>query len=236
MKKIILYIIGIFLVLQSCEKDPAFDFKGEDRIYFSFPKQLDYWGNETTQEIDSIVYSFVMKPADLLSDTIWVKVKRVGVRSLEDKPYVVSVVADSSTAVAGQDFETLKTQYVFRKNLGVDSFPVIVYREHLKTVLNKRIMLQLEDTPDFKVGFIEYKNLKLSISDFLQEPNEWYLVAGTLGDYHYLKYEKWIELTGTMEFGSSTSYREYYCGQIKEYFNTNIIEDPLTGERVTCNL
>lgn len=236
MKKIILYIVGVFLVLQGCEKDPAFNFKGEDRLYFSFPKKLDFAGRETDQEVDSIVYSFVMKPADFLSDTIWVKVKRVGERALEDKPYVVSVVADSSTAVGGQDFEVLKAQYVFRKNLGVDSFPVIVYREHLKTMLSKRILLQLEDTPDFKVGFMEYKNMKISISDFLQEPQDWYLVGGHLGEYHYLKYEKWIELTGTMEFSWITSYNEYYCGKIKEYFNTNEIIDPLTGERVTCNL
>ena len=51
-----------------------------------------------------------------------------------------------------------------------------------------------------------------------------------------MKYEKWIELTGSMDKSSSQSYRQYYCLQIKDYFNNNVIIDPITNERVTCDL
>ena len=160
----------------------------------------------------------------------------MGERSATDKHYAVTVVRDSSTAIEGVDFEELKPAYVFRKNLGVDSLPLIIYREHLKTTLSKNILLKLKETDDFKIGYVEYATFKVSISDLYPVPDDWYLVSGHLGAYHYLKYEKWIELTGSTKFGNSASFRTYYCGLIKEYFNTGNIIDPITGERVTCNL
>ncbi len=39
MKRVLLYGVLVLLsICQACEKDPAFSFKGEDRIYFSYPK------------------------------------------------------------------------------------------------------------------------------------------------------------------------------------------------------
>lgn len=238
MKKAIIYLaLGILLFAgQSCEKDPAFSFKGDDRIYFSYPRALDHLGRETDKELDSLNFSFVTLPDDVTFDTVWIKLKRVGERSETDKLYAVQVVRDSSSAVEGVDFEPLKPSYVFRKKLGVDSMPLIVYREHLKTTLSKNILLKIKETEDFKIGFMEYATFKVSISDLYPVPDDWYLVSGHLGEYHYMKYEKWIELTGTTGFGNSASFRSYYCGLIKEYFNTGNIIDPITGERVTCNL
>ena len=237
MKRVLLYGVLVLLsICQACEKDPAFSFKGEDRIYFSYPKVLDYMGRETDYELDSLTYSFVTLPDEITFDTVWVKVKRVGERSATDKHYAVTFVRDSSTAIEGVDFEELKPAYVFRKNLGVDSLPLIIYREHLQTTLSKNILLKLKETDDFKIGYVEYATFKVSISDLYPVPDDWYLVSGHLGAYHYLKYEKWIELTGSTKFGNSASFRTYYCGLIKEYFNTGNIIDPITGERVTCNL
>lgn len=225
----------LFLVVYGCEKDPAFSFKGDDRIYFVYPKYIYENGSEG-HELDSIVFSMVGEPASVEQDTCWMKVRRVGERTNVDKQYRVIVLRDSSTAVEGVDFEMLQPEYIFRKDVGVDSFPVIVYREHLKAVLSKKIMFALQETDDFKIGFVEYSRIKLIMTDFLQEPDWWYTVRGWLGDYHYLKYEKWIELTGSMDKSSSQSYREYYCLQIKNYFNSNTIIDPITNERVTCDL
>ena len=236
MSRMIFFVVIILACMsQACEKDPTFEFKGDDRIYFVFPKYMYGLGVEG-HELDSVVFSMVGEPASVLQDTCWMNVKRVGERTEIDKRYVVTVVKDISTAVEGIDFETLKPEYVFRKNVGIDSFPVIVNREHLKTVLSKKIMFALQETEDFKLGFVEYSRIKLVVTDFLQEPEWWYTVSGWLGAYHYMKYEKWIELTGSMDKSSSQSYRQYYCLQIKDYFNNNIIIDPITNERVTCDL
>ena len=61
----------------------------------------------------------------MLQDTRWMKVKRVGERTEIDKRYVVTVVKDSSTAVEGIDFETLKPEYVFRRTWGLTLFPLL---------------------------------------------------------------------------------------------------------------
>lgn len=237
MKRSILYsAMVMLLMLQACEKDPTFNFRGEDRIYFAYPKLLDERGQETQWEVDSLIHSFALLPEEVDRDTVWVSVKRVGERSATDKTYAVTVVADSSSAVEGKDFEALKPAYVFRKDLGVDSLPIIVYRKYLHTVLSKNILLQLKETPDFKIGFREYETIGITVTDVLPRPKDWSYVQELLGDYNYLKYEKWIELTGSMDFGGSSSYRNYYCALIKDYFNNQVITDPITGERVTCNL
>lgn len=237
MKRMIIYLaLVLMFVNQACEKDPAFSFKGDDRIYFSYPRVLDRFGRETEREVDSVICSFALKPVDFVKDTVWIKVKRVGEREEADKSYRVTVVADSSSAVEGTDFEVLKPTYIFRKNLGLDSLPLVIYREPLKQVLSKKILLKLTETPDFKIGFIEYSQIHVSLTNVLPQPGEWYLVGGNLGAYHYLKYEKWIELSGSMDFGNSASYRTYYCTLIRNYFNDHVIIDPITGNRVTCNL
>ena len=237
MKRIYFIALIAMIITQSCEKDPAFSFKGDDRIYFDYPKVLNNRGEETEFEVDSLVFSFMTLPDEITQDTVWVKVKRVGERAKVDKSYAVTVVADSSSAVAGIDFEPLKSSYIFNKNIGVDSFPVIVYREPLKSALSKNIFLQLQETADFKLGFIEYQTILLSISAVYPRPDDWSYVEPYLGEYHYLKYEKWIELTGSTEIESvANSYRNYYATLIQEYFNTNIITDPITGERITCNI
>lgn len=237
MGKFIFVILLILCISQACEKDPAFSFKGDDRIYFDYPNVLNSLGEETDFEVDSIIFSFVSLPDEITEDTVWVKVKRVGERASIDKSYSVIAVADSSSAVAGMDFEPLKSSYVFRKDIGVDSFPVIVYREPLKSALNKTIFLKLQETEDFKLGFIEYKTIRLSVSAVYPRPDDWSYVEPYLGDYHYLKYEKWIELTGSTEIESvANSYRNYYAALIQEYFNTNVVTDPITGERITCNI
>lgn len=239
MKRIIIYMVlglVLMLVIQACEKDPAFSFKGDDRIYFSYPKVLDRFGRETKWEVDSVVYSFALKPDDFVKDTLWIKVKRVGERDETDKQFSVTVVADSSSAVEGTDFEALKSTYTFRKNLGTDSLPIVVYREPLKRVLSKKLLLKLKETPDFKIGFVEYSQIHISFTNVLPEPALWSIMSGLIGPYHYLKYEKWIELTGSMDFGNSASYRSYYCTLITKYFNENVIIDPISGKRITCNL
>ena len=44
-------------------------------------------------------------------------------------------------------------------------------------------------------------------------------------------------MTGSMQIGERpNTYRNYYANLIKDYFNTHTILDPITGDRVTCNL
>lgn len=230
-------VLVVFFIAQSCENDPAFTFKGADRIYFAYPKVLNDRGEETEFEMDSIVFSFVSLPDEITKDTVWVHVKRVGERSVMDKSYSVAVVADSSSAVEGEDFEPLKSSYIFHKGLGIDSLPVIVYRENLKSALSKNIFLKLQETDDLKIGFVEYSTIRLSVSAVRPRPVDWYYVSAFLGDYHYLKYEKWIELTGSEVIsGVANSYKNYYATLVKDYFNNNEIYDPITGERITCNI
>ena len=70
MGKFIFVILLILCISQACEKDPAFSFKGDDRIYFDYPNVLNSLGEETDFEVDSIIFSFVSLPDEITEDTV----------------------------------------------------------------------------------------------------------------------------------------------------------------------
>ena len=56
--KIIIALVAVVAWLgQSCETDPAFDFKDDGKIYFKYPKKINDLGIETDLLVDSIVHT-----------------------------------------------------------------------------------------------------------------------------------------------------------------------------------
>ena len=52
--KLIIALVAVIAWLgQSCETDPAFDFKDDGKIYFKYPKKVNDLGIETDLLVDS---------------------------------------------------------------------------------------------------------------------------------------------------------------------------------------
>ena len=136
---------------QSCETDPAFDFKDDGKIYFKYPKKINDLGIETDLLVDSIVHTVYGKDLPDGKDTLWIQLQIMGARKDFDRNYKVVVVADSSTGKEGVDFDKLADEYIFHRNVGVDSFPLVLNKQAFEKVFNRNVLLKLEPTEDLGI-------------------------------------------------------------------------------------
>ncbi len=216
---VILVVIVACFLAQACEQDPAFEFQDDGKIYFKYPKKENSLGIATDQLVDSIVYTLHGKELHNGKDTLWLKVEVMGARKDVDRKYKVVVVADSSSAEEGVDFDKLDEFYYLHKNVGVDSFPLVFNGDAFKDVFKKSLLLKLEKTDDLGIAFIEF-------------------FSYSLGKYHPLKYDKVVEIYGSEEIDpyGNTPYCDYVGNVVKKYFEDTVVIDPFTGERLMCNM
>lgn len=233
MKNIKYLLLLVSLVaLYSCNDDPYFEFKGENRIYFQFPFEKNFAGIETGRLLDSLAISLYHVDPTAETYDLWIKVRVTGDTPTNDQKYSVEV-DEKSMAKSGIDFEKISEVQTFRAGNGMDSIKITINMDQAKTALVKTIFLNLKESDGLKIGFSEYKSFKIFYSAQRQEPDAWYLVAHLLGEYHFLKYEKFIELSGTEDFGTGP-FNTYYAKKVVEYFSNNIVLCPITGERILC--
>ena len=77
--KIIIALVAVVAWLgQSCETDPAFDFKDDGKIYFKYPKKINDLGIETDLLVDSIVHTVYGKDLPDGKDTLWIQLQIMG--------------------------------------------------------------------------------------------------------------------------------------------------------------
>ena len=235
---VILVVIVACFLAQACEQDPAFEFQDDGKIYFKYPKKENSLGIATDQLVDSIVYTLHGKELHNGKDTLWLKVEVMGARKDVDRKYKVVVVADSSSAEEGVDFDKLDEFYYLHKNVGVDSFPLVFNGDAFKDVFKKSLLLKLEKTDDLGIAFIEFSTLRVDFSSYRLEPEWWFVFSYSLGKYHPLKYDKVVEIYGSEEIDpyGNTPYCDYVGNVVKKYFEDTVVIDPFTGERLMCNM
>ena len=93
--------------------------------------------------MDSIVHTVYGKDLPDGKDTLWIQLQIMGARKDFDRNYKVVVVADSSTGKEGVDFDKLADEYIFHRNVGVDSFPLVLNKQAFEKVFNRNVLLKL---------------------------------------------------------------------------------------------
>ena len=233
MKKIyyILMLFAVMFVGQSCEKDPAFDFKDDGKLYFKYPNKVTSWGEVTNIPVDSIVYSLYGKGE---KDTLWLEVQIMGARVDHDRKFVVEVMKDSCSAKEGEDFENLQAEYTFHAGKGVDAFPLIFNKKSFEDVLSRSVLLTLKPTADLGIAYKEFSTIKVNYSAYVPEPDWWWAFSFVLGEFHPLKYDKVVEFYGSTDVDpyGNNPYCIYISNLVKEWFQQNEVIDPFTGDRI----
>ncbi len=229
---ILVTLAAIALLGWACEKDPAYDFKDDGKIYFKYPKKENSLGIETGLLVDSIVYSVHGKHLTNGKDTLWIKVQIMGARKDLDRKYKVIAVADSSSGKEGADFDRLGEEYIFHRNAGVDSFPLVLNKQAFENVFSRNVLLQLVATEDLGIAYIEYATIKVNFSAYVLEPEWWWAFSFNLGDYHPLKYDKVVEVYGSENIDPyrNTPYCTYVANIVRDWFDHNEVIDPFTGK------
>jgi hypothetical protein len=199
MKLRILSILSVVILLTglltSCEKEID-TYENDPKLYF-FERAADL--NKT--RITSKSFSFVALPSSILTDTIKIKVKTMGLAADYDRVIRGATVAKGTTAVEGTNFAFIDGMI---KAGAVEGYlPVLLYRT--ADIKTKTIVLNLTigETKDFKAGVVEDQNFTLSWSDDLVKPSNWdglISLAFYFGDYSKAKYRFIIDVTGVTNF------------------------------------
>lgn len=202
-----LYIIIPALIMAaftSCKKS--------ELTAYDQPAQVQFYKLFDNPRKDSFVYSFAIKPATMLADTVRLPVRITGVAMDKDRMINLKAVADSSNAVEGTDYKIHRA--IIRAGHYQDSVEIVVFRRPEMKDAEKKLLLEIIASADFQPGLVNTPaandQLKLSggsirmlvkINDFLTKPSNWDQYLTTyFGTYSRVKYAFIIQVTGRSEF------------------------------------
>lgn len=223
-RKKTLHIIIPALILAaftSCKKSELTSFDQQAMVHF--------YKLFTDAQKDSVLYTFAVKPASLVQDTVKLPVRIAGKAADKDRVINLKAVADSTTAVEGTDYKIHSA--IVHAGKYNDSILLIVYRKPSMQTDEKRLLLEIIPSADFQPGLYNTPaspsdvkqsggsiRLLVKINDFLTQPANWSMLSSFFGTYSKVKYQFIIDVTGRAEFpyGSATGIP---YGQMAAYQN-----------------
>lgn len=153
------------LLSTSCKKDLE-KYENDPRINF-FERTNDQFQNV----ILSKTFTFAALPTTVLTDTLLIRAKIMGLAATIDRKFSAVPVAAQSNAIPGTDYKVLDG--TVKANAIFGYLPVVLYRTaELKTV-TKKLVLQTADAADFKTGVLNENVFTLNWSDNLIKPANW---------------------------------------------------------------
>ena len=206
MKSKILLAAAMAVMAMACakEKIPTYDEAAGDRfIYFS------------KAEKDSSDVSFYSYPGQA-SIEYPVVVKGTGF-SASANTFSVKVLDEYTTAGDG-DF-SLPDSFTFRPESEVDTFYVKLNYSPKLDNEKVRIVLELEETPDFKLGMTDSRVAIIWFHNNLVKPGWWNTTVSSyyLGPYSEAKYKLFLEVVKVDLDGADNSLIRHYTLVFKKY-------------------
>ena len=195
---------------------------------------------------DSITYSFATKPASLMTDTVKVPLRIMGLSKAINRTVAVRTVTDGTTAKEGQHFSLLPT--VIKANEYAGYIPVLVKRSTDLKTTEVRLTVEVIESPDFKPGVPASApqspraggklTMLVKLNDFLTKPANWdSFMSFYFGTFSQVKYAFVIQVTGRSEFltsgtdpvsSSQMTYYKILCKNALAVHNAS--NPPLTDE------
>ena len=190
MKKVLysLALFGMILLAGGCEQE-LMDYEGEEGVYFAV-QHGNRFGSERVWPYQPYTnVEFVKTLEDQI--TVNIKVMVTGPLKSYDRPFLVAINADSTTAVAGVHYEPLSGETVIiPANATTGYVPVIVKRTPDMSTEIKKIGLKLIPNEHFTLAFEEWDAIArytegsivpsfdaslhtLNINDFIVKPAVW---------------------------------------------------------------
>ena len=225
MKYFAIILIAIS-ILSSCNEE-FMNYNGaNDSVFFE-------------EERDSVTKSFVTTSEDEI--TMDVNILLTGLTVEHDRKYNITVVADSTSAVEGEngDYVFINNDFTIPGGEISDMFNIkFVKHDYLKTE-TRTLYLKITDSNDLKAGNVNQQDLKINITDQAVKPDSWPYSYRT---YHEIKLRVFFQITGFEEFPPAEDFRwgspnyQYLTGTVvramKIYFIENEFYDEF-GNRIS---
>ncbi|MFB6454643.1 DUF4843 domain-containing protein [Chitinophaga sp. Hz27] len=209
MKKNLLYItfLGLLVSFAACKKSELQTYTDTPRIYFY--RQMG------GINFDSITYSFAVRPDSLIQDTVWVPMRIMGLSTTQDRTAKIDVMADSTNALAPDDYELLPTKVA--ANSYTTKLGIVVHRSSNVKKNEVRIKLAVGTNTDFAPGVANsYPGgstgggtafFLVKINNKVTKPANWdNLLVYFFGTYSDVKYRFVIQVTGVYDFPTTLPY------------------------------
>ena len=189
-------------ITASCEEYSAKTWSGDNRLNF-----VQVASSAVTQVNDTMqIYTFVLEPAAVTRQTIYVRVETMGDVYDYDRPVKLKQVAfygkdgDKNDAVPGKHYvsfddpEMAAKQFIPKGQVAAD-IPIILIRENLGT--NEFLLrIEFERNDYFTLGLDQFSHRTVLISDQLQKPDNWADMEAYFGTYSQAKHQFMIDVTG----------------------------------------
>lgn len=182
MKKLYYILLSAVAIasLSSCEKDlPLYE---DQQAKLNFNLTTSSFNDDGS--LKPVGYSFVYEPSTVVEDTIFVKITTMGFLSDQDRALSIKQVPAGSgytDAVAGTHYKSFDEMGYCIKADSCEAFlPVVIYRDASLQNEDVYLRLQIVDNENFTVGYEQYKEYLLTISDQLSKPTAW--------DQNFLQY------------------------------------------------
>lgn len=150
MKKITYILIATVLPFMSCKKD-MMGYEGLEGVYFAVQYE-NAVSNRSVFRSNTYV-EFARQPADVQELQTRIKVAITGAVKDYDRQFKVAVIPDSTTAVAGQHYESIAETFVIPADSVVGYIPITFKRTADMQTENKKIRLQLVANEHFSLAF-----------------------------------------------------------------------------------
>ena len=183
--KNIIYIILVVLTVAGCKKQKTDLYSEAASIYFAGDRLVDFtFSKYKTNE-------FVLH----------IPVEIGGYKSAADREFMIQVVPDSTTAVAGTHYKALPVKLVMPADSFKIQLPMVLYNNDPRLISEKvRLYLRLVPNSNFLSGIYYRQDLDLYISDILLKPKIWdSKYTAFFGTYSRNKHKKILEICDISE-------------------------------------
>lgn len=247
-------LFAIVLSIGSCERD-TITYEGEDCIYFDVRRGAEWLTAWAHQFYSTVSFGSTMDNEISLE----IPVRISGLPSDHDRVFTIRANADSTTAVAGEDYEALASQYVVKAGETGTTVKVVFHRTPRMEGDTLRLQLRLDDTPGLSKLYTQFDDEvpaayrdanplfdynhdasvhNIFIFDVMTRPEQWsgsdITGTGTFGKFSPTKWKLMMDITGTTidDYSSATTMPQARMNAIGETMAKYLLEKARMREPV----
>lgn len=191
MKTIYLSVIFMALIAFSCSESDKILFDGPNSVYFRIA-DLD---EEVKVNEDTLMHSFAFSPDEITQKLVKIPIEISGFAEQADRKYRIRI-EEYGDIKSGVHFEEIAEEQTLKAGEVSDTLEVVLNRTVDMQHSSFKFGIHIQEGGDFVCGLKECLFVAVRVSDILEKPLWWDKWQTYFGDYHPIKYKKWMEIWG----------------------------------------
>lgn len=159
--------------------------------------KLNFADTLVTVQEDTATFTFSVLPASYVEYDLQIPIRLTGTPAAVDRRFYLRVDADKTTAVEGEEYESLAGGFVMPADSSATVATIKLLRSEPLASSSRDLSLLVDGGDDFQSPVITEENrIVIRINDILTQPVWWNTWKNAFGRYSRVKHQKWIEIWG----------------------------------------